>query len=71
MSYLALELDLLFILCGSQQAVRSSGSETLTLYGAYHFASRVFPLQVSDVSQPWRQVPRSGRPMEKRTAGSE
>ena len=44
--YLAFELDFFFILAKRQQPRMCSwGLGKRTLYGAYHFASRVFPLQ--------------------------
>lgn len=45
--YLAFELDFLFILYVSESGAptkEEGGGEGLTLYGAYHFARRVFPL---------------------------
>jgi hypothetical protein len=42
-TYLALELDLLFILSLSALALYYA-SRLPTLYGAYHFANLVFPL---------------------------
>lgn len=70
-SYLAFELDLLFILYASQYCEWDHSSRVVpTLYGAYHFASLVFPLQVANVSRSLLEVVSSSKGAKvKHTAG--